>query len=418
LLQPLIKQQDKSVKKLVIVLAATACCAPVWAQSVSGNQFNPAISLIINGGFADYSEGSELEIAGFPVVGEAGQPEEGFGLFEAELTMSSNIDDSFYGNLNLGIHQDGGETEVDIEEAWIQTLALPYGLTAKAGKFRSELGYLNPQHPHSYDFADAPLLYSAMVGGAYADTGVQTTWLAPLDNYLEFGLEYTRGDAYPAGGSGNDGKGSVIAFAKTGGDINDSQAWQLSIARMEADEVSAELTGHAHGDEEEADNEFEGESSLSNVSFVWKWAPKGNNKERSATVQAEYMTRKLEGEISHVSDTENVQGTLDSDQSGFYIQGVYKFAPKWRAGLRYSSLTSDNLSDNDDALEETGFADEGNKPSRTTVMLDYSNSEFSRIRFQFSKEDETRHADEGEIDNRAIYVQYIHSLGAHGAHRF
>ena len=83
------------MKKLVIALAATASCAPVLAQSISGNQFNPAISLIINGGFADYSDGAELEIAGFPLVGEAGQPEEGFGLFEAELTMSSNIDDAF-----------------------------------------------------------------------------------------------------------------------------------------------------------------------------------------------------------------------------------------------------------------------------------------------------------------------------------
>lgn len=402
------------MKKLVIALAATASCAPVVAQSISGNQFNPAISLIINGGFADYSDGAELEIAGFPLVGEAGQPEEGFGLFEAELTMSSNIDDAFYGNLNLGIHQEEGETEVDIEEAWIQTLTLPNGFTAKAGKFRSELGYLNPQHPHSYDFVDAPLLYSAMVGGAFADTGVQATWLAPTDNYLEFGLEYTRGDAYPAGGSGKDGKGSIIAFAKTGGDINDSQAWQFSVAHMTADEVEAELSGHAHGGAAAAhDYEFKGESSLSNVSFVWKWAPNGNAKERSAKIQAEYMTRSLKGELLEADAS---QGDIDADQDGYYIQGVYKFAPKWRAGLRYDNLSSDITTTVADAeLEEAGFADEGHKPSRITAMLDFSHSEFSRIRFQIAK-DEARHEEEG--DNRAIYVQYIHSLGAHGAHRF
>jgi hypothetical protein len=418
LLQPLIKQQDKSVKKLVIVLAATASCAPLWssasAKTVSGNQFNPALSLIINGGFADYSDGAKLEIAGFPLVGEAGQPKEGFGLFEAELNISSNIDSSFYGNLNLGIHQEEGETEVDIEEAWIQTLNLPYGLTGKAGKFRSELGYLNPQHPHSYDFVDAPLLYSAMVGGSFADTGVQVTWLAPTDFYLEFGLEWTRGDSFPAGDSGNDGKGANILFAKTGGDINDSQAWQLSASRMKADEVKAKLGGHAHGGGAAAHAfEFKGESSLSNVSLVWKWAPKGNAKERAATVQAEYMSRSLKGELLEAGANE---GNIDADQDGYYIQGIYKFAPKWRAGLRYDNLSSDIATNVADAeLKEAGFADEGHKPSRIAAMLDYSNSEFSRIRFQVAQ-DKARHADEG--DNRAIFVQYIHSLGAHGAHRF
>lgn len=406
------------MKHLVIVLAATASCAPLWAQTVSGNQFNPALSLIINGGFADYSDGSELEIAGFPLVGEAGQPDEGFGLFEAELNISSNVDDAFYGNLNLGIHQDDGETEVDIEEAWFQTLSLPYGLTAKAGKFRSELGYLNPQHPHSYDFVDAPLLYSAMVGGAFADTGAQLTWLAPTDKYLELGVEYTRGDSFPSGGSGNDGKGAIIAFAKTGGDIGNSQAWQMSVSHLRSSEVEAELSGHAHGGEEEVDNEFVGESTLSNLSLVWKWSPRGNSKSKAVTVQGEYMSRSLDGGVTHDDDGDGIaeqEGSLSSKQNGFYLQSIYKFAPQWRAGLRYSRLTSDNSGSNDIALEEVGFADEGNSPKRLTAMFDYSHSEFSRLRFQVAH-DQARHADEG--NNRVVFLQYIHSLGAHGAHRF
>jgi hypothetical protein len=46
-------------------------------------------------------------------------------------------------------------------------------------------------------------------------------------------------------------------------------------------------------------------------------------------------------------------------------------------------------------------------------MLDFSFSEFSRFRLQLAA-DKSR---AGVTDNQVI-LQYIHSLGAHGAHRF
>jgi hypothetical protein len=46
-------------------------------------------------------------------------------------------------------------------------------------------------------------------------------------------------------------------------------------------------------------------------------------------------------------------------------------------------------------------------------MVDFSPSEFSRLRVQFSQ-------DEARFDekDKQIFVQYIMSLGAHGAHKF
>jgi hypothetical protein len=46
-------------------------------------------------------------------------------------------------------------------------------------------------------------------------------------------------------------------------------------------------------------------------------------------------------------------------------------------------------------------------------MLDWSPTEFSRLRLQLAA-DKSRL---GVTDNQ-VFVQYIHSLGAHGAHRF
>jgi hypothetical protein len=47
-------------------------------------------------------------------------------------------------------------------------------------------------------------------------------------------------------------------------------------------------------------------------------------------------------------------------------------------------------------------------------MIDFSNSEFSRLRLQFSR-DESRPG--GETDNQ-VFLQYIFSMGSHPAHQF
>jgi hypothetical protein len=46
-------------------------------------------------------------------------------------------------------------------------------------------------------------------------------------------------------------------------------------------------------------------------------------------------------------------------------------------------------------------------------MLDYSSSEFSRVRLQLAR-DQSR---PNVIDNQ-LFLQYIMSLGTHGAHTF
>ena len=45
-------------------------------------------------------------------------------------------------------------------------------------------------------------------------------------------------------------------------------------------------------------------------------------------------------------------------------------------------------------------------------MIDYSNSEFSRLRLQL------QHDESGLEDNDQVILQYIMSIGAHGAHEF
>jgi hypothetical protein len=95
--------------------------------------------------------------------------------------------------------------------------------------------------------------------------------------------------------------------------------------------------------------------------------------------------------------------------------------PRWRAGLRYDRVWSDNTlsvavnesgEDDADLLDESGLLDEGHTPYRWSAMIDYSHSEFSRLRLQFTRDEALP-----EADNQ-VFLQYVMSLGAHGAHRF
>jgi hypothetical protein len=59
------------------------------------------------------------------------------------------------------------------------------------------------------------------------------------------------------------------------------------------------------------------------------------------------------------------------------------------------------------------IADYAYQPKRTTWMLDYSPSEFSRLRLQLAHDSSRK----GLADNQ-LFVQYIMSMGAHGAHSY
>ena len=59
------------------------------------------------------------------------------------------------------------------------------------------------------------------------------------------------------------------------------------------------------------------------------------------------------------------------------------------------------------------FADSGYHPGKNTLMVDFSPSEFSRLRLQLARD----RARENVTDNQ-LFLQYQMSLGAHGAHSF
>ncbi len=274
------------------------------------------------------------------------------------------------------------------------------GMNLKAGRFLSSVGYLNGQHAHTWDFVDAPLAYQAFLGGQYKADGVQAKWLAPLDQFVELGMEVSRGNGFPGNDRNKNGAGATALFAHVGDDIGASSSYRagLSYLRTGSDERGAE-----------DGPKFSGKSAMWLADAIYKWAPNGNPTGTNLKVQGEYFRNRESGSLALA----DAGAQYRSAQSGWYLQGVYQFMPNWRTGLRYDRLSSGSR-DLSGALTLAGVPIlEAYAPSRTSLMFDYSPSEFSRLRLQLAR-DKSR---PGVVDNQ-IFLQYIMSLGTHAALSF
>lgn len=366
------------------------------ASASSQSSFNPAISLILMGRYASFDNDPEnYAIPGVTLAEETDPGKEGFSLAETELIISGNIDDKFFGRFTTALTP---ENEIEIEEAFVQTLGLPAGFGLQFGRFYSEIGYLNKIHAHYWDFVDQPLVYRAYLGNQYNDDGIQLRWLAPTELYLELGSEAFSGDSFPASRPANDSIGSYSLFMKLGGDVGISHSWQAGLSYLATQSENRET--------ENGDVSFSGDDNLIIADLVWKWAPAGNDSRTSLVFQAEYFNSTELGDY-----TINGNGTnpVDRARDGAYVQLVYKFFPRWRTGLRYDRLSID---DPGSAFSGTSLDTQGHTPKRISAMLDFSHSEYSRFRLQYNRDESYAVAD------NQWYLQYIMSLGAHGAHRF
>jgi hypothetical protein len=302
--------------------------------------------------------------------------------------------------LTLPIVIEDGDLEVELEEAWVETLSMPGGLSVRAGRFFSGIGYLNEKHFHSWDFADQPLAYQAFLGNQYIDDGLQIRWLAPTDFFLEFRGEILRGDRYPAGGAARSGLGSSTLSVKTGGDIGFSNSWLFGLSWL-----SADADGRESGSEDDP-LVFDGDSDLYIADFVWKWAPNGNSRNRNFKFQAEYLWREEQGYYTPIDGT---GGPWDHGQQGWYAQAVFQPFPRWRFGARIDRLSADMPGSE---WIGTPLDPGSDRLARFSLMVDWSNSEFSRLRFQYI------HDRASFEDDNQFGLQYVFSIGAHGAHSF
>lgn len=422
-LEQRLAEAEARANKAQAAPAQPTSSATAPAARVSENAFNPAISLILQGTYARTSRDPDnFVIQGFvPSGGEVGPPSRSFSLGESELNISANIDPYFRG---VAIFALTPEDEVEVEEAYFQTLALPRGFSLKAGRFLSGIGYQNEIHQHAWDFQDAPLPYKAFLGGRYTQDGLQMRWVAPTPVFLELGGEIGNGQSFPGTDRNKNGAASWALFAHAGGDIGESYAWRTGVSYLR---TSARDRSYDAVDalDNAVTNSFDGRSRAWVLDGVLKWAPNGDASRTNVKLQGEYFRVRQDGTLTYDDTAQTAPqfgvaftDTFRAAQSGWYAQATWQFMPRWRVGYRYDAL---RYGDVDIGILASGagptaadFSVLGpHNPTRNTAMLDYSLSEFSRFRLQLAADRSRR----GATDNQVI-LQYIHSLGAHGAHRF
>ncbi|MCG5541178.1 MULTISPECIES: zinc-regulated TonB-dependent outer membrane receptor [unclassified Halorhodospira] len=442
-------------------------------QIGAGTLMNPSISVILDGVYGNEFSGHVDDPGGFGMGHSHGHGhdhahgiEDGFQLRETEIAFEASVDPYFDAFAMLVIE---GTDHIDLEEAYFTTRSLPWGLQVKAGRFLSDVGYINSQHPHEWDFVDRPLVSEHLFGDhGIQEIGAQLNWLAPTRTYLKFGAEILEGET--SGIAAYEGETSTqpgwidntsdnddtepgrfrteeldlpfsdstaprlaTLFAKWGPDLGFNHAAQFGISGGYA-QAWQRIEEHSEGLRVEA---WDGDAWFAGLDAVYKFDPPGSYQGTGQlTLQGEYFYRNIDADYYYYNsdferdEVDSGEGYWQRDtasadrtsgrfkQDGLYVQAVYGIAPRWRTGIRAEALgllENQAWHDRDDG---NGYADLDTS-YRYSANVTFYPSHFSYIRAQVNYSDFAADSPGGSGEDAwQAMLQYNLSLGAHGAHPF
>jgi hypothetical protein len=341
-----------------------------------------------------------------------GQREQGLALGHSDLVLRGPLGANFTAQFGAAAHSHDGKTEVELEEAWLQTRTLPGGLQARVGRFASQIGYLNEQHPHADDFVERPLLYRAFFGGHWFDDGLRLNWTAPTPFFLGLGAEVFRGQQLVREAASARSPGAITLTAKLGGDLGASHSWQAGVSYLHnRHEPALEDEHDQHGDLDGDDHDEAGDGHDHDhahgarysgrktwlLDFTWKWAPGGNNRLNQVRVNVE---------LARVSDLNRHASSADHHHA-VALGAVWRFLPDWELGARIDRLK---------LRIPHGDHFHGGRLDERAVMLAWKPSHAQALRLQVSQQHNAVGIE--DASRRTVQLQYVLSIGAHGAHSF
>jgi hypothetical protein len=428
---------------------AQAEAKPAAEQKVSrgdtpaSHDFNPRISLMLDGVyFRDNKKGGSVEMlehidginhgGGHEDHGH-GELERGFNLRETELAFAAAVSPYFDANVMMTVSSEGS---VELEEAYFDTRALPAGLKLRGGKFLSGIGYLNAQHPHQWDFVDQNLPYRTLLGEhGLVDTGLRLSWLPNTGSwYTRLGIELLQGKEQTFASAGEEtptgradgaplaatsagelsgaksGPRLTTVFAKLAPDLGDRHALQFGLWAARARQHQ-EVQDHTDEDPAELVQALEGKGKAWGADLVYKYDAGGHAGAGNLKLVAEYLREKKDMRVVFHEDGTLLGQPRDFTQDGLVLQATYGLAPYWQAGLRYDATGLTNKIEG-----ANGVLSDMDKSDRWTFALTRNVTEFSLLRLQASRARLWVEGVEEKVNQ--VFLQYQHSLGAHGAHAF
>src|SRR5436309_3989903 len=346
-------------------------------------------------------------------VGDHDPQQRGFNARNIELAFDGAVDPYFEGFANIVFKlNNDNETEVEVEEAFMQTTSLPYNLQLKAGQFFAAFGRLNPTHPHTWDFADTPLVNGLFLGpDGLRGVGAQGSWTLPLPWYsqLILGVQNGRGGTgYSFRNPGDDGM--FFDRRTTDRELRGLQdfvwipRWENSVDLSPTQVVLAGVSGAFGSNETGADSR----TQIYGADLLYKW--KSANAEGGFPFvkwQTEFMYRRFEAGRG-INESFPVAETLHD--WGLYSQVLWGFKKGWVAGIRGDYLE----------MEDSKFTDDFERQSRSRISanLTWYPTEFSKIRLQYNHDFLAENFFLSDRNVDSVFLQFEFILGAHGAHKF
>ena len=346
-------------------------------------------------------------------VGDHDPQQRGFNARNIELAFDGAVDPYFEGFANIVFKLDNdNQTEVEVEEAFLQTTNLPFGLQVKGGQFFAAFGRLNPVHPHAWDFADAPLVHGRLLGpDGLRGVGAQISWTLPTPWYSQLIV------------AGQNGRGSTGYSFRNPGDngiffdrmTTDREArglqdfvwmprWENSVDLSPTQVVLAGVSGAFGSNETGAD----ARTQIYGADFLYKW--KSSHAEGGFPFvkwQTELMYRRFEAGRG-IDKTFPVAETFRD--WGMYSQVLWGFKKGWVAGIRGDYLD----------MQDSQFTSDQDRQSRSRISanITWYPTEFSKIRLQYNHDFLEENFFLPSRDEDSIFLQFEFILGAHGAHKF
>jgi len=338
----------------------------------------------------------------------------GFTVQNLETVFDGKVDPYFRGQANVVLQLDPqGETTIEAEEAYLETMSLPLNLQVKAGQFFTEFGRINPTHPHTWDFVDQPLVNGRFLGeDGLRNPGARISWLAPTPFYSElfFTVQNSQGGTAFSFRNDNGGDpffGRRVEQGRVKGlaDMLYSARYVTSFDLSESQTVLAGASG-AFGP-----NSTGGDTQIYGVDLFWKWKPVNQHSGFPfVTWQNEAMFRRFEADAFPGNGVIPALPSETLNDYGFYSQVSYGFRKGWVASLRGDYV---NKMETGDYERIVGIDPNRDRRWRISPALTWYPSEFSKIRLQYNYDDR---AHIGE--DHSIWMQFEFLLGTHAAHKF
>jgi hypothetical protein len=152
---------------------------------------------------------------------------------EVELSLFGQVDPYAYAEVRIeaGEEMRGGELTVNLAEAAVTLLTLPFGTQAKVGQMRNRFGYTNVIHEHDLPWIDRPNVLRNFLGGeGLQEKGVELTIVPDLPFYLEGLVGVFNGDNETAFGRGTLRIPLFTGRVRTFLELGDANAVQLGMS--------------------------------------------------------------------------------------------------------------------------------------------------------------------------------------------